>query len=164
MSDSIPLGLRTTLRARYVALLMWCKACRHQAEADLQALVDAGKGDVPLKDLRFGAAGAAAISPRRDGEGDAADGALIRRTSSRNSASAASPRRRCSTGVMSGAAPNRPSLRLVVTMADMLTGAGASFAGSDCSRVKPTDLRGFALVTIGGTSNATALRFRGGRL
>ena len=46
MSDSIPLGLptpRTTLRARYVALLVWCKACRHQAEADLQALVDAGK-------------------------------------------------------------------------------------------------------------------------
>jgi hypothetical protein len=82
---------------------MWCKACRHQAEADLQALVDAGKGDVPLKDLRFGAAGAAAISPRRDGEGDAADGALIRRTSSRNSASAASPRRRYSSGVMSGA-------------------------------------------------------------
>jgi len=29
------------------------KACRHQAEADLQPLVDAGRGDVPLKGLRF---------------------------------------------------------------------------------------------------------------
>ena len=50
LSDSTNHGLptpRTTLRARYVALLV----C--QAEADLQALVDAGKGDVPLKDLRF---------------------------------------------------------------------------------------------------------------
>ena len=56
MSNSTYHGLptpRTTLRARYVALLVWCKACRHQAEADLQALVAAGKDDVPLKDLRF---------------------------------------------------------------------------------------------------------------
>ena len=56
MSNSTYHGLPTpwtTLRARYVALLVWCKSCRHQAEADLQALVDAGKCDVPLKDLRF---------------------------------------------------------------------------------------------------------------
>ena len=40
---------RTTLRARYVSLLVWCKGgCQHQAEADLQALIDAGRGDVPL--------------------------------------------------------------------------------------------------------------------
>ena len=44
---------RTTLAARYVAVLVWCKSCRHQAEADLQALIDAGRGDVPLVDLRF---------------------------------------------------------------------------------------------------------------
>ena len=30
---------RTTLRARYVSLLVWCKGgCQHQAEADLQAV------------------------------------------------------------------------------------------------------------------------------
>jgi hypothetical protein len=28
-------------------------ACRHQREVDLQALVDAGRGDVPLIKLRF---------------------------------------------------------------------------------------------------------------
>ena len=44
---------RSTLRAHYVRVLVWCKACRHQANADLQALLDAGRGDVPLNRLRF---------------------------------------------------------------------------------------------------------------
>jgi hypothetical protein len=33
--------------------LVWCKACHHQAPADLLALIDAGRGDVPLIRLRF---------------------------------------------------------------------------------------------------------------
>jgi len=44
---------RTTLHARYVRVLVWCKACRHRRDADLQALIDAGRGDVPLIYLRF---------------------------------------------------------------------------------------------------------------
>ena len=44
---------RTTLRTGYVRVLVWCKACRHRRDADLQALVDAGRGDVPLIQLRF---------------------------------------------------------------------------------------------------------------
>ena len=44
---------RTTLRARYVRVLVWCKSCRHRRDADLQALVDAGRGDVPLVELRL---------------------------------------------------------------------------------------------------------------
>ena len=45
---------RTALRARYVSLLVWCKGgCQHQAHADLQALIDQGKGDVPLIHLKF---------------------------------------------------------------------------------------------------------------
>jgi hypothetical protein len=33
---------------------VWCKGgCQHQAHADLQALIDAGRGDVPLIHLRF---------------------------------------------------------------------------------------------------------------
>jgi len=32
---------------------VWCKSCRHQREVDLQALVDSGRGDVPLIRLRF---------------------------------------------------------------------------------------------------------------
>jgi hypothetical protein len=34
-------------------VLVWCKACQQQAPADLQAIVDAGQGDRPLKDLKF---------------------------------------------------------------------------------------------------------------
>jgi hypothetical protein len=33
MTDSPP-TVRTTLAARYVRLLVWCRACRHQADAD----------------------------------------------------------------------------------------------------------------------------------
>ena len=44
---------RTTLSSRYVVVLVWCKSCRHQGEADLQGLVDAGRGDTPLVELRW---------------------------------------------------------------------------------------------------------------
>jgi hypothetical protein len=39
---------RTTLRTGYARVLVFCNSCRHQADADLQAIVDAGRGDVPL--------------------------------------------------------------------------------------------------------------------
>jgi hypothetical protein len=32
---------------------VWCKACRRQADAPLQQLVDTGRGDVPLIHLRY---------------------------------------------------------------------------------------------------------------
>jgi len=38
-------------------------ACRHQREVDLQALVDAGRGDVPLIKLRFLCSNSAAGGP-----------------------------------------------------------------------------------------------------
>jgi hypothetical protein len=38
---------------RWLCLFVWCKACHHQAPADLQAIIDAGRGDVPVKDLKF---------------------------------------------------------------------------------------------------------------
>jgi hypothetical protein len=34
-------------------LLVWCETCRRQETADLQRLIEAGKGDVPLTKLRF---------------------------------------------------------------------------------------------------------------
>ena len=34
-------------------LLIWCKACFHQSPADLQAIIAVGRGDQPLKDLKF---------------------------------------------------------------------------------------------------------------
>ena len=33
---------RSTLRTGYCRVLVWCKACRHQADADLQAIIDSG--------------------------------------------------------------------------------------------------------------------------
>ena len=44
---------RLTLRDSSAQVLVWCKACRHRAEADLQKLVDEGRGDVPLIHLPF---------------------------------------------------------------------------------------------------------------
>ncbi|HME20016.1 MAG TPA: hypothetical protein VKI44_01390 [Acetobacteraceae bacterium] len=52
MTDELPTP-RTTLAARYVRVLVFCRSCQHQADADLQAIVDAGRGDVPLTHLRF---------------------------------------------------------------------------------------------------------------
>jgi hypothetical protein len=52
VTDRLPTA-RSTEGAGYVCVLVWCKACRHQAPADLPAIIAAGKGDVPLIQLRF---------------------------------------------------------------------------------------------------------------
>jgi hypothetical protein len=52
MLDALP-NPRTTLRTGYIRVLVLCKPRRHQANADLQAIVAAGRGDVPLTELRF---------------------------------------------------------------------------------------------------------------
>ena len=44
---------RSTLRDSSARVLVWCKACRHQADTPLQQLVDTGRGDVPLIHLPF---------------------------------------------------------------------------------------------------------------
>ncbi len=44
---------RTTLRARYVDLSLHCRSCLRSRTADMQALIDDGRGDVPLIHLRF---------------------------------------------------------------------------------------------------------------
>jgi hypothetical protein len=36
----------------WLGVLVWC-ACQRQDFADLQAVVDAGRGDVPIRDLKF---------------------------------------------------------------------------------------------------------------
>ena len=38
---------------RYVRVLVFCNSCRHQADADRYALVESGRGDVPLTELPF---------------------------------------------------------------------------------------------------------------
>ena len=52
MTDKLPTA-RSTLTADWAILFVWCKACHHQGAADLQAIIDAGQGDRPLKDLKF---------------------------------------------------------------------------------------------------------------
>ena len=44
---------RSMLGTKFLRLHVWCKACHHAADADLQALIDSGHGDVPLIKLRF---------------------------------------------------------------------------------------------------------------
>jgi hypothetical protein len=43
MADGPPTA-RTTLRTGYVRVLVFCKSCRHQADADLQKIVESGRG------------------------------------------------------------------------------------------------------------------------
>jgi hypothetical protein len=50
--DGLPTP-RSTLRDSSACVLVWCKSCRHQADADLQQLVNTGRGDVPLIHLRY---------------------------------------------------------------------------------------------------------------
>ena len=52
MSADLP-TLLSTLSARYVSVHVWCKACRHSAGADLDALIRDKRGDGPLVRLRF---------------------------------------------------------------------------------------------------------------
>jgi hypothetical protein len=52
MPDGLPTP-RTTLRAAYVRVLLTCWSCKRQHDADLDALVAAGRGDVPLVQLRW---------------------------------------------------------------------------------------------------------------
>jgi hypothetical protein len=35
----------------YVRVRVICNSCRHQADADLQAIVESGRGDMPLTEL-----------------------------------------------------------------------------------------------------------------
>lgn len=44
---------RSTLRARYVCVLLTCWSCRHQRGAGLEVPIAADRGDVPLVRLRW---------------------------------------------------------------------------------------------------------------
>ena len=48
-----PSGGRSTLRCRYVRVLLTCWSCKHQRDADLAGLIAAGRGDTPLVQLRW---------------------------------------------------------------------------------------------------------------
>jgi hypothetical protein len=44
---------RTTMQTGYVRLLLTCGSCRRSRDADLQGLIEAGRGDVPPVNLKF---------------------------------------------------------------------------------------------------------------
>lgn len=53
MTDNFPTA-RTMLPQTFLCLWVWCKGgCQHAGAADLQAIIDSGRGDVPVKDLKF---------------------------------------------------------------------------------------------------------------
>jgi hypothetical protein len=53
VADALPTARTMLPQAAWLCLLVWCQACRRQSPADLQALVAAGRGDVPVIRLRF---------------------------------------------------------------------------------------------------------------
>jgi hypothetical protein len=42
----------STRATGYAVVFVWCKCYHHQKVADLEALIEAGKGDTPLINLR----------------------------------------------------------------------------------------------------------------
>ena len=64
MPDDLPTARAMLPQSAWLCLLVWCRSCHHQAPADLEALVDAGRGDVPLVELRFRCTHAAAAATR----------------------------------------------------------------------------------------------------
>lgn len=53
---------RSTLASRYVRILLTCWHYRHQADADLQSLVDGGRGDVRWRGCAGAVRGAGVMS------------------------------------------------------------------------------------------------------
>jgi hypothetical protein len=51
MSDDLPTP-RSISQAGF-RVHVWCKSCRHAKDADLAALISAGRGDVPLVQARW---------------------------------------------------------------------------------------------------------------
>jgi hypothetical protein len=53
MTDNLPTARTLLPQDGWLCWFVWCRACYHQAPANLQAIIDGGRGDVPLKDLKF---------------------------------------------------------------------------------------------------------------
>jgi hypothetical protein len=52
-TDDRPTARSMLHQDAWLCLLVWCTACHHQAPAGLQAIIDRGRGDVPLKNMKF---------------------------------------------------------------------------------------------------------------
>ena len=51
MSDDLPTA--RSMAPSGFRVHVWCKACRHAVDADLDALIRNGKGDIPLVRLKW---------------------------------------------------------------------------------------------------------------
>ena len=63
MTDDPPTARSMLPQDGWLCLHVRCKACHHEGAADLQVIIDVGRGDEPLKDLRFRLPSAAADAP-----------------------------------------------------------------------------------------------------
>ena len=61
MTDRLPTA--RTMAPIGFQIHVWCKACRHSGNADLDALIRSDKGDIPFVRLRW----QCELSPRNDG-------------------------------------------------------------------------------------------------
>jgi hypothetical protein len=53
VTDNLPTARNTLPKDSWLCWSVRCQACGRRGPADLQAIIDAGKGDKPLKDLKF---------------------------------------------------------------------------------------------------------------
>jgi hypothetical protein len=53
MPNDLPTARSMLPQDSWLCLSVRCRSCLHRALADLQAIIDAGRGDVPVKDLKF---------------------------------------------------------------------------------------------------------------
>jgi hypothetical protein len=47
MANKLPTA-RSMIKQEFLCLLVFCKACHHQAPADLQSIIDSGRGGVTM--------------------------------------------------------------------------------------------------------------------
>ena len=53
LQDECKLPTARTIAPTGFRVHVWCKACRHSVDADLDALIRSGKGDIPLVQLEW---------------------------------------------------------------------------------------------------------------
>jgi len=53
VADDLPTARSMLHQDSWLCLHVRCLGCKHRGPANLQAIIDAGQGDRPLKDLKF---------------------------------------------------------------------------------------------------------------
>ena len=78
MTDDLPTARNTLPKDAWLCLFVWCKACFHRGSANLQAIIEAGPVDEPLKDLPLREMRQPTDRQRDDGQGRERRAAMAR--------------------------------------------------------------------------------------